>query len=366
MVDERISIGMCANSLDMNGISTVIINYCQHMDLQKFKITLLVGSPVAEKYHAICEHLVIDIVELPSRKQSGMSYYRALNRSLKQIKPDIFHIHANSATVTPELFLAWKSGIKVRIAHSHNTTCTNKKLHKMLYPFFSMLYTDAFACGIQAGKWLFKEKKFSVVTNGFHTEKFRYDEEKRRKLRKKLLCENRFIIGHVGRFNNQKNQPFLLDIFRKVAEKNDNAVLLLVGIGPDFEKTKVLVDRHPYKERIILYGETDDPVSMYMAMDVFCLPSKHEGLPVVLLEAQIAGLPCVVSDKVTQEVDFGDICWLSLESCPEKWADCILNTADIDRISYYQTHIDKIKQYNIEENAKQLEQLYKKCEMERK
>lgn len=200
-----------------------------------------------------------------------------------------------------------------------------------------------------------------MLPNGFQTEKFKFSSKKRNCIRKELQLEDKFVIGHIGRFNEQKNQTYLLKIFEQIAVKCDNAVLLLVGNGPDFEKIKLLVDEHRFKSRIILYGESNKTNELYSAMDMFVLPSLHEGLPVVLLEAQISGLPCLVSDTVTHEMDFGNISWESIEAEPQIWANKILEIKDkvnIDRESYYEKNRKQILEYDISNNVKQLEKNY--------
>lgn len=356
---RKIQVAMCANSLGINGISTVILNYCSNMDLAKFEITILAGTPVENIYKNFCDRIGIHILELPERQTSSRSYYLALNNVLSKSKFDIFHIHGNSATITIELLIAKLNGINIRIAHSHNTTCINMKMHKLLSPLFHLTYTHAFACGKAAGNWLFAGKSFYVIPNGFYTENFKYQDTLRKIIRKKIQVVDKYVIGHIGRFNEQKNQPFLLDIFQYIAVKRRDAYLLLVGTGPDFKKTMALVNQHPYKDRIIVYGESQQPAAMYAAMDVLVFPSRYEGLPVVLLEAQINGLPCVVSDVVTKEVVLDNrIKMLSLQDDYEVWSNAVLSTEQIDRKRFYNDHIQEIERYQIQKDVKILENLY--------
>ena len=121
------------------------------------------------------------------------------------------------------------------------------------------------------------------------------------------------------------------------------------------------MQEHPYKDRIILYGETDNPTAFYSAMDIFIFPSRYEGLPVVLLEAQISGLPCVVSDKVTREVDLGDINWQSIDDDPKQWANAILSVEyrlEEERTAYRKKDLEEIQQYDITQSVKQLDRIY--------
>ena len=260
-----------------------------------------------------------------------------------------------------ELTIAKLAGVRNRIAHSHNSTCPNMSVHRLLNPYFRTVYTKALACGQLAGNWLFGGGNFEVLPNGFHTEYFAFSKEKRDLIRTELGVESQLLIGHIGRINEQKNQEYLLEIFKEVAMMRNDAVLLIVGTGPDEEKIKASVKEHPYKNRIILYGETDNPTAFYSAMDVFAFPSRYEGLPVVLLEAQISGLPCVVSDKITREVDLGNLIWESINDAPKQWAKAVLSVeyqSEKERIAYRESHLEMIQSYDIAQSVKQLDKIY--------
>ncbi len=353
-------IAILTNSLSINGISNVIRNYCENINLSKFEITILAGMPIDITYQKIFNNLDIKLIALPSRHKNTFKYCINLYKALKKEKFDILHVHGNSANSSIELFVGFMAQIKIRIMHVHNTVCDHLLLHKILLPFFNMLCTHRFACGIKAGEWIYGKNNFYVIPNGFITEKFKFNIEDRNRIRKKLNLENNLIIGHIGRINYPKNQIYLLDVFKDVASKCDNAILLFVGTGPYYDKISELISHHPYKDRIILYGESNEAFAMYSAIDIFTLPSRFEGMPIVLLEAQMSGLPCIVSEKVTREVDFGDIKWLSIESEPAVWSNAILKTKinTNDRSLYYDKHLDIIKKYQIKENAKALENLY--------
>lgn len=358
---KKIKVALVTNHLDVMGISAVIMNYSKSINLKKYELTIIAGSPIAKRYLNECKSYGIKIIKLPSRHYESLKHYVCLYKTLKTGEFDIVHVHGNSSIMAIELTIAMLAGVKNRIAHCHNSTCPNITVHRFLSPYFSKIYTKALSCGLLAGEWLFGKENFEVLPNGFHTEIFQFNFEKRNIIRKKLQLEDKFVIGHIGRFNHQKNQAYLLRVFEKVADSCKDAVLLLVGTGPDFDKIKSLIEVHPYKNRIILYGESKEPSILYSAMDVFVLPSLHEGLPVVLLEAQISGLPCLVSDTVTREVDFGNMSWASIEADPQIWSDKILkikNRVDIDRESYYEKNRKQILEYDISTNVKQLEKIY--------
>lgn len=358
---KKIKVAMVTNHFENTGISAVMLNYCEMLDKDKFELTILAGSPVSEENRRKCGLYRAKMIELPSRKEDSWAHYFQLWKELRSGDYDIVHVHGSSSMMAIELTLARLAGVKKCIAHSHNSECPNMKVHKLLNPYFRKVYTKALACGELAGEWLFGKDQFEILPNGFHTERFRFDGNVRQETRKALGIQDKKVIGHIGRFNPQKNQPYLLKVFEEICRTCSDTVLLLIGIGPDFEKTKAMVEQHPYRERIILYGGTSDTPAMYSAMDVFLLPSRYEGLPVVLLEAQISGLPCIVSDKVTKEVDFGDIVWRSIEATPGDWAEAYANvtiSSEMDRMRYIDTHRNQIGRYHIEETVKQLEAIY--------
>lgn len=363
MNNRKIKVAMVTNHFGITGIGTVIMNYCKALDKEKYDLTILAGQPISEKYEKECLENNIHLVALPSRHGNPKGHYIALWKALRAGHYDIVHDHGSSSMMAIELTIAKLAGVKNRIAHSHNSTCPNMKVHKLLNPYFRTVYTKALACGQLAGNWLFGENNFEVLPNGFHTDDFTFFKNERDAVRNKLGVENQLLIGHIGRINEQKNQEYLLDVFKEVAAIRGDAILLIVGIGPDEEKIKSRVKEHPYRDRIILYGETDNPTALYSAMDVFVLPSRYEGLPVVLLEAQMTGLPCIVSDKVTREVDFGEIQWLSIEDAPTNWAKSILQTAvksNVQRRNYRSKYITRIQSYDINQTVNQLDRIYER------
>lgn len=359
---SKIKIAMIINDFNLNGISMVVLNYCMHMDLSRFDITILTGVPVASSNYRECRKLGIKVISLPSRKKNSISFYKALFKTLSKNKFDIVHVHGNSAMITIELIIAFLNNIKVRIAHCHNSTCSNMKMHKILLPVFNKVYTHGFACSSLAGKWLFGERKYYVIPNGFEVEKFQFNADMRKKVRKELNVEDKFLIGHIGRFNDQKNHPFLLKVFHRIAKKNPDAVLVLVGGGPDFEKIREIVNNHPYKDRIILYGETEHTEELYNAMDIFVFPSKYEGLGIVLLEAQISGLPCIASDVIPHDVVISD----NIEFLPlgneniSLWSNFVLKYCGrvYDRKELFNKNKHLIERYDIVKNAEYLSNLY--------
>jgi len=358
--ERKINLALITTDMVINGVSTVIMNYCRYIDLKRFNITVMAGEPVESIYQANLTDLGIEVCVFPSRRKHPLQYLRELKKKFRKSKFDILHIHCNSATVTPEIFLGYRAKIPIRIVHSHNTTCSYLLAHRLLYPFFKLIYTHGFACSQAAGKWLFREKSFYVIPNGFFTESFKYDSSSRTDIRKELqIADSELLLGHVGRFNEQKNHVLLLHVFEEILKQNNSVKLILIGDGPKRDEICQLIEEQNYRDKIILYGESAEVEKLYAAMDIFVLPSKHEGLGIVLLEAQISGLPCVSADVVPKEVCLGkNIKFLSLEDSFEQWGKTILEMKNENRELFYYDNIEEIERYNIKSNSVVLSEIY--------
>lgn len=360
MSKRTINVAMVATNLKLNGISSVIINYIKYIDLKKFNITVIVGKGINRKYKLICKEKNIRIIELPPRKEKPVAFYLSLYKVFISNHFDIVHVHGSNASIGMELFLAKLAGIPHRIAHSHNTTSTSMKINKIMRPVFDFSVTDRFACGDLAGKWLFRNKKFIFIPNGVEIERFKFDSQIREVTRKKLNVTGKYVVGHIGRFNYQKNHDFILKIFNELVNLNDKYVLLLVGNGPNFSDFKSKVENNAkLKDKIILYGETQHPEDLYMAMDSFLFPSRFEGFPVTLIEAQISGLPCLVSDQISKEVKLSNyLKFESLNDSPKTWAHNLIKLNNPKRENFYAKHKDIIKNFEISTDVKILEKEY--------
>ena len=361
MKNKKIKVAMVTNHFGITGIGTVMMNYCKALNKNKYDLTILAGKPISEKYEKECRENGIQLVALPSRHKETLRHYIVLWKALREGRYDIVHDHGSSSMMAIELTIAKLAGIKIRIAHCHNKVVGSEWKYKVLKPIFKYSYTKGLACSRLAGEWIFGKEHFQVLTNGFDTKAFIYNEAGRLNIRRQLNIESNFVVGHVGRFNNQKNQEFLLEVFREVGKNRSDAILLLVGTGPDFEKIKELVAVHPYKDRIILYGESGNMEQLYSAMDVFVFPSKYEGLGLVAVEAQINGLPCVISDVVPREVVVGDnVNFISLDESISTWSSAIVGKSATKkyRQDFYKNNQELILNYDINYCANSLEKVY--------
>lgn len=281
----------------------------------------------------------------------------------------VVHMHSSSKNYMI-LKYAKKYGIPIRIAHSHNIDFQTKNpLKKLIGNVFKKplikYATDYFACSKIAGEWLFGKKivvsdKFKVIHNAIDFNKFKYDENVREEIRKEFSVKNNEILfGNVGRFSNQKNHLFLLNIFNEIFRMNSNAKLILVGQGENEQIIRKMIENLNIKDKVIFAGFRNDVNKIMQGIDVFIMPSLHEGLPVVGIEAQAAGIPCFMSkDVITSEVKIIDsLKFISLNNNAKFWAKEILNS-NLNRTNSY--HQLKAAGYFIEDTIAILEKEYLK------
>ena len=314
--------------MERGGLESMIMNYYRHIDREKVQFDFLVHRQERAAFDDEIESLGGRIYRLPRLVPWSKSYLSALNRFFDE-HPEykVVHVHQDCLS-SVILKVAAQHNVPVRVAHSHSASQDKnlKYLIKLWYKrFISKYATDLFACGRDAGDWMFGGAPFQIINNAIDVAAYTYDRAKRQKVRQQLGLENEFTIGHVGRFNQPKNHPFLLDIFAALLKKEPNAVLLLVGGGEGMPKIQAKAEALGIAEHVRFLGIRSDVADLMQAMDVFVFPSLYEGLGIVLIEAQAAGLPCVVSDTIPREAYLTDLITAEkLSSSVEKWAEKIL------------------------------------------
>lgn len=303
-INEPIRVAQMMTEMNYGGVEMVVMNYYRHIDRKKiqFDFFVLEGSEIPQREEI--ESMGGRIYVVPHYKHL-VQYEKTLIRLFKENRYKIVHSHMNSLSVF-SLRAAKKAGVPVRIAHNHSTAGKGeykKNIIKYMLRHFAKVYpTELFACSHLAGDWLYgKNANYTVFNNAIELDKFAYNEQVREKIRKQYHIENKYVLGHVGRFCYQKNHDFLIDIFEKVHEKEKDAVLLLIGEGELEEQIKAKVHRLGLDESVIFAGACNNVNEMYQAMDVFVFPSRYEGLGMVAIEAQAASLPVICSTNVPNE-----------------------------------------------------------------
>ena len=353
-------IGMAING----GTESLWMNYYRNIDRTKIQFDFLVESESEiinrEEIEALGGHVVI----IPSYK-TPFKYMKALTKIFKENKYDI--VHSNMSTLSVfTLKAAKKAGIKVRIAHSHSTS--NKKewkkniMKNMLRPFSKKYSTDYFSCSELAGRYLFGDKtydqgKVTIINNAIEIEKFKLNEEFRKTIRDEYqIADTTVVLGNVGRMGSQKNQIYLLDIFKVYNALNNDSKLLILGDGPLHDELVTKAKTLGIESNVIFAGVHPDIYRYYSAMDVFCMPSLYEGLPVVGIETQANGLPVLFADTITKEVGINDNSkFESLSNDANVWANDLVELVKQGRTNEFKSDI-----YDIKKQAKDLKELYNK------
>lgn len=341
------------------GITMSVLRYLRHMPGVSCEIAAIAEPPEALRRELAEMGCLVHV--LPPRLKRPVAYMLALRRLIARGKYHAVHAHGNSCTLAIELLAAYLGGAKVRAAHSHNSMCKYLKLHRMLRPLFDRLYTHAFACGQEAGEWLFGGRGFTVARVSTETARYVFDPEARERMRAEMGLENRLVIGSVANFNPQKNHEFMLRVFAEYLERDPSAALVLVGQGPLLEETRQRAEQLGIAGSVIFTGARSDVPELIQAMDVMLLPSLHEGFPGVLVEWQSAGLRALVSDRVTRDTNLAGLLeFLPIDSTGP-WVKALSEfRPDPDRAATSETaaRIVGEKGYDIARNARMLEEFY--------
>lgn len=346
-----IRVAQIVGKMNGGGVEAVVMNYYRHIDRSKVQFDFLIDSDSSLVPREEIESLGGRVFEIPPY-QHVVEYQRELQRLFKQEGWKIVHSNINALSVFP-LRAAKKAGVPVRIAHSHSTSgkgeYAKNALKAVLKTQSNRYPTHRFACSKFAGEWLFgKAAHFEVVYNAIDLDRFCFNAEARAQARADLgLVGNQFAIGHVGRFTAQKNHAFLIDVFAEVAKRRDDAVLLLVGTGEAGASVKALVDERGLTDRVKFLGQRSDVNRLYQAFDAFVLPSLYEGLGLVGVEAQVAGLPCLFSDAITREVDVtGESCFLPIDHS-KAWIEALSCLVPRKRAERSKLSLKKFDSYDI-------------------
>lgn len=321
----------------VGGIQILLYDIYKHMDQSDLTLEFLVLDdgekyPLEEKIKALGA-TVHKLKGVWIRSFTGFKTYRKAMDAFFKEHHDYCAVHMHSSSKNFYLlYYAKKYNIPIRIAHSHNTNFQSKSkaqimLGNLLKIPMKRYATHYFACSAYAGEWLFgkknvKQGKVTILKNAVDLDAFEYRQQVRNTIRKELgIGEDTIVIGHVGRFTQQKNHKLLIDIFQEIYQQNSNCILVLAGIGELMEECKDKVKRLGLQNKVKFLGFRSDVNDLLQAMDVFLMPSLYEGFPVTGIEAQASGLPCVFSDTITKEANIlEEVRYVSLDADVKTWA----------------------------------------------
>lgn len=344
-----------------NGITRCVMNYVSRFEATRVRCDLVAPNEPDAASARLIERTGGQVFVVRHRNSDPLGYIQQLSLIVSERREQIVHAHGNSATLALEMLAAKLGGAKIRIPHSHNTTCKMKLADQALRGIFRRNYTNAMACGEAAGQWLFGDKPFTVLRNAVPVEQFHFDGNSRAFARGEYGIErDAFAVCHVGTFNEQKNQRFLIEAFALLLKTRPDSVLLLAGEGDLEPACRQQAKALGVENSVRFLGSLQDVSAVLSASDVFALPSLHEGLPLTLVEAQCAGLPCVASAFVTQEAKLTNLVSFCGIEQAEAFAEALASVQAVDREKASDEAIERVRAagYDVTSNAETLVKWY--------
>lgn len=343
------------------GLETMLMNYYRHIDRTRVQFDFLVHRDFVADYDNEILSMGGKVFRLPQLNPFSYEYLQKLNEFFStHTEYKIVHSHLDCMAGLP-LKYAKKYGVPIRIAHAHNSNQSKDKKYFLKLLYKRKIHKHAnhlYACGKDAGIWMFNTDEFTILNNAIDSMKYVYCSAKQRAMRKQLgISEDSLVIGHVGRFSHQKNHEFLIKLFYELQLKEATAVLLLVGDGELKEEIEKQSVQLGIRDKIIFTGVRSDVEDLLQAMDIFIFPSLYEGLPVSIIEAQASGLPCIISDNVPIDCKLtNEVYQVGLSEDLNEWVKIVQQCIKHER----QNNYIKICSagFDIKENAKILENTY--------
>lgn len=321
-------------SLEIGGSQAMIMNIYKRLDRTKVQFDFIIDHPKNKYYADEIKKLGGKIYVVPKFTGKNVVLIRKIwsRFFFKHPEYKILHSHVRSYA-SVYLDVAKKQGLKT-IIHSHSTSNGSgfKSIIKKCLQYPLRYQSDyLFACSKIAGEWLYGKQachkdNFYILNNAIDVTKYKINQDRRIRIRKELKVDSNFVFGHVGRLHEAKNHKFLLEVFHNVLKRKPESKLIIVGDGELRSEIEEKIRRLHLQDSIIMTGNRNDVPDLLMAFDAFLFPSKWEGLPVTVVEAQAASLPCFVSDTVTREVGISDLVhYLPINRGADYWCDAIIN-----------------------------------------
>lgn len=364
MSDKPIRVLNLFTIMNRGGAETMVMNYYRNIDRSKVQFDFLVHRNEIGEYESEIKELGGRIYRMPPIYPQNFAKYKKKIRIFLKEHPEYKIIHSHMSELGYFVFKeAKRQGVPVRICHAHNNPhAWNAKMIMRTYFKYMMrpYITHMFMCGLESGIWLFGKKnkdKFIQLNNAIDAKQYIYNEKIEREVKKELGLKDEFVIGHVGRFSRQKNHEKLIDIFNEIIKIKSNSKLILVGEGPLKQSIIDKVKSLNLQDKVMFLGTRSDVNRIMQTFDVFIFPSLHEGLGIVLIEAQAAGVPCLTSKNVVaKEADISYLLnYYSLNNSSLQWAEKALSIV-CEKENMYE--IIKNSGFDISENANKLEEFY--------
>ena len=343
------------------GVESYILNFLRHFDRDQIQFDFVISDETMACAQE-AQELGGRIYHVPRITASPLGHIRAFKELLLQ-HPEYKTVYYNiNSAFSCVAMIAARLTHRRRVAHSHNAYVESRKLlHILFRPLLNYLSDVRLACSDKAASFMFgrsayRRGKVTVIKNAIELELFRFCAQTRERVRAEMGLSDKLVVGHVGRFTPQKNHRRLIEIFRAVHAENPESVLLLAGEGEGEQEIRTYGSELGLSDCIRFLGVRKDVHELMQAMDVFLLPSLFEGLPIVGVEAQAAGLRCVFADTITRQADIsGNTVFLSLDRTDEEWARAVLTPGEPDRAA----GVDRAREagYDIDASAYRLAEI---------
>lgn len=355
-------------SLDVGGSQTLMMNIYRNIDRGKIQFDFVIDHPGETYFAPEIEAMGGRVFTLAGFHGTNPGEIRRDWNNFLYTHPEYRVLHSHSRSYA-SLYLpvAKRHGLKT-IIHSHgsNNGSGVSAAAKQLMQLPLRYQADVLmACSTEAGEWLFgrracQSERFVFLPNGVDVRRFAPDPAARARIRRELGVGDAWVIGHIGRFREPKNHSFLLDAFQQVHARDPEAFLVLVGVGPLQQEMARKAVALGVADKVLMTGNRDDIPALLSAMDIFAFPSLYEGLPVTLIEAQAAGLPCVITDTITDDLEVTPLLRRLPLGDPALWADALLERRE--RIDGREALIRA--GFDIRASAQKLSELYLRLDRE--
>lgn len=344
--------------MDKGGIESYLMSLLRNTDSRQIHFDYVVHSQDTGCYEKEITERGCRIYKLPRLRSHPFKYLTELMQIMKKGKYDIVHRHATASVMWADLAIAKLAGVKVRIAHSHSSSWNHVMIHKMCRPVLNYVSTARLACSKEAGTWMYGRRKFHIAKNGINIDCFRYNEHIRNEYRKKLDIKGKAVLN-TGRLVYEKNQKFIVELAKNFKKINDSIHFYIVGNGPLLPQLQLEICRGGVQDTVHLLGQRNDAAEIMMACDLMILPSKIEGMPIVLVEAQCTGLRCIASESVSHQADFGRCSFIKLDI--DSWKKEILCQLQVSADRTQAWAEVQNAGYSEKTTAKKVLEYYKRC-----
>lgn len=346
-------------NMNAGGLETFIMNIYRNIDRNEIQFDFLEHYQEKSFYDDEINSLGGKIYHFSLRDDNNIFKYIKNLISFFKYHKEYQVIHCHMESIGALLFIIAKFyGIKIRIGHAHTNSVSNNLkgyIKRFTSSFFKYTTTINLACSELAGYYLFKNKKFTVIPNGIDFDKFVFNEQKREEIRIKYNLTNNFVIGHVGRMDDAKNQLFLIDVFNEYLKYNNNSKLVLIGDGEYKAKIQTKIKKYGIESNVLLLGVKSNINEFLSAFDLFVFPSKFEGLGIALIESQINGLKTLTSDNIPSNTNISNyIKYIPLNE--QDWLSEIIKVNKRDNKIIYNKNKDN---FNIKTVTDKLIKIYK-------